>query len=889
VSFATIRRFRLSTGLRDGAILLWIIEDYVQAADSSRAGIERRRSERVFQSAPVIVRGVDLLSQPFEERTATLAFNLHGCRYSSKHYLPKNAWVTIESVQGINRYNVRARVSWIQRPHSVRDYFQIAVEFESASDIWALDSPPADWISKRRPASTVSERSDEPERFTIDERPANTYSSSAIASLMENLAGPMMNTFSDSFANPEGFRESEAGAQSPLLRELKAELYRQAQSAVEAAAESAEQQLRRAAQDMDQSRSAQAEESLQRGKQSFEQAQTEARQNLFADLEARQEQFLTRLQSEFENGIQSAREVLGELEQKAQLLRSEAAAATAPEAARDETVGTNGGSVWRERLASEMKFAQAEWNELLESSLDSSMRLLAEQLSEGAKEVLRSTEQKMSDRFMEIQQPLAQLFTDSRDALSGVKAAVENEVARARTSLTEIEDSAARTKEYAAQLEAASHDTLNQLHRRLEGIVETQTDEMNRRVEKLAAGAPEHFAMTLDAMGKQLVERTAADVEAKLVPHLDRVPELVRELSTREVHIEEGLRLYRERIRQVADNNQREVVAKMADALSTLYNDFESVRADALAKWHNELESSTARASHSAAESVSRASDWVQQESQARLQVLVEQTLTTAAGAFQEKTTEAAQLFGVRLEGQSSSHLSQVSLKLEEAAEAVGGRAQSQLEAAADAAAASFGQVLRGISDHEAQQFRYTSWHTVQESERQLRQLAGEFGSSLAAASGTAQDQFRELLKTETAAGIGHGRSVLETEIASLFDEVRARRDAEQKIWVENLERLSEEVTARQRERLQTSTDAWIDSSVRRLNEHGQDAIEALKRSAEQALRDSWSKVLEGIAEALRDRPKTVPGLAATLPEISGELSEQNPVPNQMHVGGQMQ
>jgi hypothetical protein len=41
---------------------------------------------------------------------------------------------------------------------------------------------------------------------------------------------------------------------------------------------------------------------------------------------------------------------------------------------------------------------------------------------------------------------------------------------------------------------------------------------------------------------------------------------------------------------------------------------------------------------------------------------------------------------------------------------------------------------------------------------------------------------------------------------------------------------------------------------VRRLNEHGQNVIESLTRSAEQALRDSCSKVFEGLAETMRSR-----------------------------------
>jgi hypothetical protein len=84
----------------------------------SQPTTQRRRSERVTESLPIIVRGVDLLGQPFEERTATLAFNLHGCRYPSRYHLPKNTWVTIEVTRGSKPRNVRARVAWVQRPSS---------------------------------------------------------------------------------------------------------------------------------------------------------------------------------------------------------------------------------------------------------------------------------------------------------------------------------------------------------------------------------------------------------------------------------------------------------------------------------------------------------------------------------------------------------------------------------------------------------------------------------------------------------------------------------------------------------------------------------------------------------------------------------------------------
>src|SRR5580693_3482924 len=144
--------------------------------DLNQPSTERRRSERLSESLPLIVRGIDLLGQPFEERTTTLAFNHHGCRYASKHHLPRNTWVTLDlplaaaqSAAHANaatnasahstenaRTTLRARVAWVQRPHSIRDFFQIAVELESPANVWGTDAP--EWNS----AATIPEGSPSP-------------------------------------------------------------------------------------------------------------------------------------------------------------------------------------------------------------------------------------------------------------------------------------------------------------------------------------------------------------------------------------------------------------------------------------------------------------------------------------------------------------------------------------------------------------------------------------------------------------------------------------------------------------------------------------------------------------------------------------------------------
>jgi hypothetical protein len=93
---------------------------------------------------------VDAIGRPFTENTSTLIINCHGCRYQSKHYVLKNMWVKLEIPHpdaGQPPRVVRGRVAWIQRPRTVRQLFQVALELETPGNIWGIAFPPEDWFA----------------------------------------------------------------------------------------------------------------------------------------------------------------------------------------------------------------------------------------------------------------------------------------------------------------------------------------------------------------------------------------------------------------------------------------------------------------------------------------------------------------------------------------------------------------------------------------------------------------------------------------------------------------------------------------------------------------------------------------------------------------------
>ena len=147
-----------------------VSENAINAGEELR----KRRSSRIVQAVPLVVTGVDALGRPFVERTSSLIINCHGCRYQSKHYVLKNMWVTLEIPHpetGQPPRKVRGRVAWIQRPRTVRQLFQVALELELPGNVWGIGFPPEDWAHLGIPAgSKISALKNEENIVTMPEQ-----------------------------------------------------------------------------------------------------------------------------------------------------------------------------------------------------------------------------------------------------------------------------------------------------------------------------------------------------------------------------------------------------------------------------------------------------------------------------------------------------------------------------------------------------------------------------------------------------------------------------------------------------------------------------------------------------------------------------------------------
>src|SRR5271154_318511 len=106
-----------------------------------------RRSSRVERSVTLLILGTNRRGEAFQEKTYTLAVNLHGCRYPSRHDYAPASWVSMQVTgsDGASSPVVRARVRSVISTRTPRELFQVGVELETPGNVWGISAPPLDW------------------------------------------------------------------------------------------------------------------------------------------------------------------------------------------------------------------------------------------------------------------------------------------------------------------------------------------------------------------------------------------------------------------------------------------------------------------------------------------------------------------------------------------------------------------------------------------------------------------------------------------------------------------------------------------------------------------------------------------------------------------------
>lgn len=889
---------------------------------SNDADIQKRRSTRIAQAIPVTVVGVDALGQAFKERTSTVSVNCHGCKYQSRHYVPKNSQITIEIPRAESDAPpriVEAIVAWVQRPRTVRELFQIGVQFTVPGNAWGIAFPPADWFPlpdeknisieiPAPPAKSVKESSSHarpvPEAPVIEMEPRANASNVPAEDNVRVLPGP---------AQAEDTM-SVARQMARLLAEAKQHLRRTMQSDAEGAVaqevrtareqveahirtavnEAVEQSVTKATQTSVQATVQSAVQNAVQGslQQLVEKATQQVVQNALAAFEQAQksstpkpEELDAQVRSAVERVVEKSAAKLAEqtIQQSVQQTVEHAvkqsvqhavekATANLPIAGPSATViaptedvlrqldeaGQVRLAAWRkeiedaasslqtqarENLSAESQAATRKWREQFDQALTGASAQMSEQLNQISQAATARAEQEISARSASLRGLLDEAASEAQKNLETLCSGLEQERTRAENVIGKAEDAVRRAEETSAKMETMSRAAYDEAQKHLDGLLESQTAELNRRVDDVIQKKAGELEKPINDVADIALKRLTEQVEQQLAPHYERARQSSEQLANASQHAQDALHQFRAQMHEVSEQALTASLERMRQQSAELPAEFEQTCRAALTRVEEELETKSTDATHSTFEALYKAAEWYQKKAQTSMQATLEKMMDQSTVGMRERAAEVSRMFGAELDHYSRSYVEHAQGMIEEGAKEIKERTREQLEVTAKTVAASATDELRRITSESLMQFEEAAKVSAEQTQAGMKQGADK-----------ALGEFDAHLEERMVQGATLARRHLEEQLKPLVEAFYARREAEQAAWLEQMKGSVEKSIEQYKERLENTSNSWLLASATTLGQHSKTVLETLSGAAEERLRDTCSDVFAGLGETLRQR-----------------------------------
>ena len=886
------------------------IEMASESGANPNAELRKRRSTRIVQAVPLVVTGVDALGRPFVERTSSLILNCHGCRYQSKHYVLKNMWVTLEIPHpetGQPPRGVRGRVAWIQRPRTVRQLFQVALELEVSGNVWGIAFPPEDWFAFPDGVQVPPVLDGVPEAQALPATPANPPVESAAMPPVGEIEIPPASANDNLRVFPSPASTTDASLQlARQVARLVADARQQIQAAAQEAASQAVSAERRLSFEQWEQKfaagraeitheTARAIEKIELETDKHSQETAEAlRADLPRWLAPQLEQLTHDLteklvrealaeRSEHAQQLDAATESLKaacqQAEETSAWLKTQAERAELQISARAETAARSLEATTKEQqealgaghealiakaaavqqlVASELSSVQTSWQGQVSKELEAAQGLLRERLegtlAEAQDRAAGGLNEHMRSLIAQLQEDTARHAAFLRDSAGAATTEWEQRLAATSEALNHqaqrAESILSRAGEMHQRIEQHSADLQNALARFHEEIAETMSQrrgELHHQAESLGEQVNARIRSTFDEAANKATEQFSQRVHEIVQPHITQAEEAIHRLAGGRSLVDAALTMQQDRIRTTADEAFAESLAHFQENLGgveqILRESSQSITGQSLA----ELEGKVGDLKLQVVDELQKSAEWYEKKAQTQVQNHSEKAVEQAANQLRDKAGEISSVFATELDHSSRNFLRHTQTQMNEVVRDSFERARALFAEAADTTTAAFIDEIQRTARQELGGYN-------EELKRSTAQERSELAQQVNSEQEAFLKRFHESLGGVLQTRVAEAQKTVTDGFAPVLEQWKTMTDAHQQEMKRVYDHIGEQAAEQHKARLEGVSNQWLLATVASLDHQSREMIAGVAAAAEEKLRAACTQVFEGVGDSLRQR-----------------------------------
>ena len=886
------------------------IEMASESGANPNAELRKRRSTRIVQAVPLVVTGVDALGRPFVERTSSLILNCHGCRYQSKHYVLKNMWVTLEIPHpetGQPPRGVRGRVAWIQRPRTVRQLFQVALELEVSGNVWGIAFPPEDWFAFPDGVQVPPVLDGAPEPQTLPPAPASSALEAEVSVSVSETEIPPGSTNDNLRVFPSPASTTDASLQlARQVARLVADARQQIQAAAQEAASQAVSAERRLSFDQWEQKFAagraeignETARALEKIELETDKHAQEAAEALRADLPrwlAPQLEQLTRditekllrealaQRSEHRQQLEAASESLKaacqQAEETSAWLKTQAERAELQIAARAETAGRSleatakqeeeavkaqgealsaRAAEVQQQVASALESTQTSWQGQIFKELEAAHGQLRERLEntlgEAQDRAAGGLNEHMRSLLAQLQEDTARHAAFLRDSAGAAASEWEQRVAAVGDTLNEQAQKTecllahtGETNQRCEQLSTELQSALATFNAQIAETMNQRHSELHREAESLIEQINARVRSTFEEAANKATEQFSQHVHEIVQPHITQAEEAIHRLAGGRSLVDAALTMQQDRIRTTADEAFAESLAHFRENLGgveqILRESSQSITGQSLA----ELEGKVSGLKDQVADELRKSAEWYEKKAQTQIQNYSERAVEQSANQLRDKAGEVSGMFATELDHSSRNFLHHTQTQMNEVVRDSFERARALFAEAADTTTAAFIDEIQRTARLELGGYN-------EELKRSTAQERNELSQQVNSEQEVFLKRFHESLGGVLQTSVAEAQKTVTDGFAPLLEQWKAMTDAHQQEMKRVYDRIGEQAANQHKTRLEGVSNQWLLATVASLDHQSREMIAGVAAAAEEKLRAACSQVFEGVGDSLRQR-----------------------------------
>jgi hypothetical protein len=857
-----------------------------EGATNTSAELKKRRSTRIVQAVPLQVTGVDALGRPFAERTSTLIINCHGCRYQSKHYVLKNMWVNLEvphPEQGHPPRRVRGKVAWIQRPRTVRQLFQVALELEEPGNAWGIAFPPDDWFAFPEESRFVSNPASPmdlppsigsplgeaplplveaepgvatPDNLRVFPAPASTTDASLqlarqvarlLADAKQQIHAAAKEAAAQSVAAERrlsseeweqkytSFREEVARETAHAIGAIQEETEARARTAQAAAAESLKNELPRwLAPQLEQLTHELTAQLAREGAVQRDQheKQLASAQEMLQTLCSQAEEAAAKLRTQAE---QVEAHVAAQLEAARQRTEEEARRCEESAGAQRDSLGSILNDI-QQKVSATFADAQNAVREQMTHELGAAQQQATSALQEHAQNLREQLKQESAAQGKTLAESLAEKTRQLEETLARANQATE------------------RLEQYAARIETVQQQAISGFQTQLDDVLSLHRNELHRQSGNLFEEIHARIRTSFETANSEALAKFEHHVESMVKPHITATEEAVHRLAGGRSLLDAAMTMQQDRIRNSADEAFADSLARFRENLGSVEALLNESSQTITARHLEELENKAVDLKHQTMEEMFKSAEWYEKKAQTQLQNSTEKMVEQVGNNLRDKAGEVSSLFTSELSHASHSYVEQSHHQLEETVRDAFERVRVLFAEAADTTSAAFTDEIQRNARQELEGFMELMQKTVEQSRERMDAAREELNYKTTMQQEDFLRRFQSGLDTTVEKGLKESQQKVQGEFQALWESWRRMTEAQQTEVRGNFHELSDEAVGEFRGRLENIANSWMVATVATLNHQSKEVIAQIASAAEERLREASSEVFAKFGDTLRER-----------------------------------